>query len=353
MDDLSRSAASLEMGRAEDVRGLLGPVPADFGPADLHQNGPDYEKPDSEQAHLGAPTISVGRVEWRTLGLILVCYGIWLAVLVVVPLVPLWLAVVVLAVMITLHSSLCHEALHGHPFRIKVLNEALMFLPLNLAIPYGRFRDTHLAHHRDEMLTDPYDDPESNYLDPADWQRQSALMRLVLRVNNTLVGRVLIGPALGQWRFMAEDWRLIRQGDEAVLRDWLLHGVGAALVLWVVWWSAVPFWAYGLAAYAGLAIVKIRTFLEHRAHDCHKARTVIIERGGILGFLFLNNHLHVVHHCHPGVPWYDLPALYATRRAQFHARNQDYSYPTYGRVIRRFAFRRKDPVAHPIWSRRP
>ena len=27
----------------------------------------------------------------------------------------------------------------------------------------------HLAHHRDAMLTDPYDDPESNYLDPAVW----------------------------------------------------------------------------------------------------------------------------------------------------------------------------------------
>ncbi len=29
----------------------------------------------------------------------------------------------------------------------------------------------HMAHHRDAILTDPYDDPESNYLDPAVWAR--------------------------------------------------------------------------------------------------------------------------------------------------------------------------------------
>jgi fatty acid desaturase len=102
-----------------------------------------------------APIVAVGRVEWRTLFLILGCYGSWAAVLFAAGLLPPVVAVPILAVLITLHASLCHEALHGHPFRLRVLNEALMFLPLNLAIPYGRFRDTHLAHHRDERLTDP------------------------------------------------------------------------------------------------------------------------------------------------------------------------------------------------------
>jgi len=65
-----------------------------------------------------------------------------------------------------MHSSLCHEALHGHPTRLKWLNEALVFAQLSLVIPYGRFHDLHLVHHTDENLTDPYDDPESNYRDP-------------------------------------------------------------------------------------------------------------------------------------------------------------------------------------------
>jgi fatty acid desaturase len=38
-------------------------------------------------------------------------------------------------------------------------------------VPYLRFRDTHLAHHHDPNLTDPYDDPESNFQDPAVWAR--------------------------------------------------------------------------------------------------------------------------------------------------------------------------------------
>ncbi|MEK0162814.1 fatty acid desaturase [Phaeobacter sp. A36a-5a] len=306
----------------------------------------------ARSAGLDRFVLNPGRVEWGTLGLMLGCYAVWGAALIWLPPLSVWLAVPVLACLITLHSSLCHEALHGHPFRLRALNEALMALPLNLAIPYGRFRDTHLAHHRDERLTDPYDDPESNYLDPARWRRLGLPARLLLRVNNTLLGRVLLGPLLGQIRIMVADWRLIRGGSMAVLRDWLLHILGAGLTLWLVGQSALPLWAYLLAAYLGLAILKIRTFLEHRAHVSPAARTVIIERGGVLGFLFLNNNLHVVHHSHPGVPWYALPKLYRSRRAEFLRRNEGYAYPSYGAVLRRYALRAKDPVAHPIWSER-
>ncbi|MFS4582524.1 fatty acid desaturase [Phaeobacter sp. C3_T13_0] len=296
------------------------------------------------------PQRAVPRVERGTLALMIGCYAAWLAALVILPLVSVWLAVPVLACLITLHSSLCHEALHGHPFRSRVLNEALMFLPLNLAVPYGRFRDTHLAHHHDDRLTDPYDDPESNYLDPSYWRRQGRVVRVLLGFNNTLLGRMLLGPLLGQIRFMAEDWRLIRNGDEAVLRDWLLHMLGVGLTLGLVMQTALPLSGYLGAAYLGLAILKIRTFLEHRAHISPEARTVIIERGGVLGFLFLNNNLHVVHHCHPGVPWHDLPALYHSQRTQFLDHNQGYAYSSYGRVFLSYAWRAKDPVAHPIWS---
>ena len=48
-------------------------------------------------------------------------------------------------------------------------SEAMVFPSFLLLIPYLRFKDTHLAHHHDPALTDPYDDPESNFLDPAVW----------------------------------------------------------------------------------------------------------------------------------------------------------------------------------------
>ena len=92
-------------------------------------------------------------------------------------------------------------------------------------------------------------------------------------------------------------------------------GLGAARGGCSCWWwlwllavGAMPVWAYLLAAYLGWSLLKIRTFLEHRAHEAARARTVIIEDRGPLALLFLNNNFHVVHHMHPGVPWYRLPA---------------------------------------------
>ena len=291
-------------------------------------------------------------VEWRTLSLIALCYLGWIVAVFWLAAVAPVLAVLVMAWIAALHSSLTHEALHGHPFRSRALNEALMVLPLTLFIPYGRFRDLHLAHHRDSRLTDPYDDPESNYLDPAVWAGLPGWRRALLRANNTLLGRMLLGPAIGQVCFMAADWRAWRAGERGVARAWGLHLLGAAAVLAGVAASAMPIWAFVLAAYLGLSLLKIRTFLEHRAHEKARARTVIIEDRGPLAFLFLNNNLHAVHHRNPSAPWYRLPALYAQERARYLEDNEAYVYRSYGEVFRRHFLRAKDPVPHPLWPPR-
>lgn len=287
-------------------------------------------------------------VEWPTLLLLIACYVAWaLATTVLASLwLPFGMAVLILAV--TLHSSLQHEVLHGHPFRTRLLNEATVFLPVGLFFPYGRFRDLHLAHHRDESLTDPYDDPELNYLDPKVWARLPGWLRLLLRANNTLLGRMALGPAISVFAVVRSDARAIRAGDRAVARDWALHAAGLVLLgLWIAG-AAMPLWAYLASAYAGMSILKIRTFLEHRAHDLARGRTVIVEDRGPLAFLFLNNNLHVVHHAKPGVAWYRLPALYAANREEFLRRNEGYRYRSYGEVFRRHFLTPKDPVPHPL-----
>lgn len=295
----------------------------------------------------------VGRgIEWPTLALLILCYGVW-------GIGTTWaaewflpLGMVLVTLSAALHSSLCHEALHGHPTRAKWLNEALVFPALTLCIPYLRFRDTHLAHHRDAILTDPYDDPESNYLDPAVWDMLSPATRLVLNINNTLLGRLAVGPAVSQVAFMAADWRAIRGGDRAVLRGWLWHIPALALVIW--WMAALgqmPVWAFILSSYAALSILKIRTFLEHQAHLRARGRTVIIEDRGLLAFLFLNNNLHVVHHMHPKLPWYRLPGVYFGNRARYLACNDGYMFRSYAEVFRRYLFKAKDTVPHPLWRR--
>ncbi len=288
-------------------------------------------------------------VEWITLWLALGCYVAWALSVFVVPLLWLPLAMVLAVLTITLQSSICHELLHGHPFRARWANAALAFPALSLCIPYGRFRDSHIAHHNDPKLTDPYDDPESNYMDPAVWARLPGWLRVVLRFNNTLAGRLTVGPMVGEVFWLKGDLAAIKRGDRVVINAWLWHLPAMVLVIWLVLQSPMPLWAYLVSVYAALAVLKIRTFLEHRAHERYPERTVIVQRQGLLSFLFLNNNLHAVHHAHPKVAWYDLPALYAGDVQGYEGRNGGYLYRSYGEVFRRHLFRAKDPVPHPLW----
>jgi fatty acid desaturase len=290
------------------------------------------------------------RAEWPTLVMLALCYGLWIFGTLWAGQFSVVLAVGLIALSAALHGSLTHEIVHGHPFRSCFWNAVLVFPALTITVPYLRFKDTHLAHHRESCLTDPYDDPESNYWDPAVWAQLPAWGRGLLRVNNTLIGRVLLGPAIGNWAFMRGDLRLIRDGDRRVLFSWLLHIPAVLLVIWWLWALAeIPLWAFVLGTYLAHGLLKIRTFLEHRAHEEACARTVIIEDRGPLAWLFLNNNLHVVHHMHGQVPWYELPALYRADRARYLTRNQGYVYRSYAEVIWRYFRKTKDPVPHPLW----
>ncbi len=290
------------------------------------------------------------RIEWITLSLILACLALWGGSIWILPSLSLGLAVIALVLSLVLHASLTHEVCHGHPLPSRLASEALMHINPGLAVPYLRFRDTHLAHHQDSLLTDPYDDPESNFLDPAVWARMPVWLKALRRMNNTLAGRILLGPLIGQVSFMASDVREILKGDRQVLLGWLLHIPGAALVLWLVAQSAMPLWLYLLACYGALSILKIRTFLEHQAHEKARGRTVIIEDRGLLAFLFLNNNLHVVHHMHPKLAWYQLPALYRARKERYLSCNDGYVYSSYAEIFRRYFVTAKDPVPHPLWQ---
>jgi fatty acid desaturase len=288
-------------------------------------------------------------IEWPTVLLVGGCYLTWAFATTWLASAWLPLAILVATLSMVLHSSLQHEVLHGHPFRSRAWNEALVFLPIGLFYPFGRFRDLHLAHHRDEHLTDPYDDPETNYLDPAVWARLSRLTKFLLQANNTLLGRMVIGPARSVLSLIRWDLRLMATGDRAIWRDWLLHGTGLALVGgWIVA-ANMPVWAYILSAYGALSILKIRTFLEHRAHERARGRSVVVEGGMILPFLFLNNNLHCVHHSKPHVAWYKLPAVYAAGRDEYLRRNDGYRFSSYGEIFRRYFLKTKDPVPHPLW----
>ena len=290
----------------------------------------------------------VRETEWRTVGVIALCYCLWFAVTAFHGALSPLLFVLLTAPLITLHSSLQHEALHGHPTRSAALNEALVFLPLGLLFPYRRFKQLHLKHHNDSALTDPYDDPESFYYAIADWQRLPAWLQRILDFNNTFAGRFLIGPLVMLVGFVGRDLQLIQAGDRDIRNAWLRHAAGVALVFgWTVGVCGLPPWLYVGAAYLGLSILNLRTFAEHQAHEAPGGRTVIVEASPVFGLLFLNNNLHYVHHENPRVPWYRLPELYRSNRTAFLAANESYSFKGYGEMLRRYLFRAKTPVPHP------
>jgi len=199
-------------------------------------------------------------IEWPTLGIAVLAYGgfgVGVAMGDTLGLVP---TAVLLTLCIALQSSLQHEILHGHPFRSRLANEVLAFPAIGLFIPYGRFRDTHLAHHYDPSLTDPYDDPESNFADPEVWLGLPRWRQRLALWNNTLLGRMLLGPAFSLICLYAGDWRQVRQGQGPVIKAYALHILGVVLVgsLWGLW-SGGGLWLWVPCAYAGMSILKIRT----------------------------------------------------------------------------------------------
>jgi fatty acid desaturase len=254
-------------------------------------------------------------IEWPTVALIAACYGLWFAAgFLVWPTFPV-AALVLLALTVTMQSSLVHEALHGHPTRNARLNEAMVFLPIGLSWPFRRFKALHMRHHADERLTDPFDDPESYY--QALWKHKTmpAWLRGILRVNNTMAGRLFFGPWLSAIGLALGDIRLIRAGDRSVRLAWLLHLAGLAVVVpIVVYGFGMPFWIYVIAGvWPGLSIISIRTYAEHQWSEDPEGRTIIVEKSP-LAFFFLNNNLHFVHHALPAVAWYKLPDLFRARR---------------------------------------
>lgn len=293
------------------------------------------------------------RIEWPTVLLIAGCYGAWAISGIFVWQSYPWLALVLMSVLIALQSSLMHEASHGHPTRNALVNELMVGLPIGLVFPYRRFKTLHLRHHADERLTDPFDDPESYYHALWKYQELPGWLRWLLGINNTMVGRLLIGPAIMDVGFVLTDFKLMLEGDRAVRRAWLHHVIGLAVVVPVVLFIFdMPWWAYLIPAYFGQSLIAIRTFAEHQWSERPDGRTLIVERSP-LSFLFLNNNLHLVHHKLPTVAWYKLPALFRERREEWLKLNDHYVYPNYFALLKDYAFKAKEPVVHPVLRRVP
>lgn len=291
------------------------------------------------------------RFEAPTWVLVLAIYAGWLTTTWFAMAIPLWLLLPVAAWFAGWYYSLQHEVIHGHPSPWRWLNDLIGYAPLNLLIPYPIYRSSHIQHHTRENLTLPGLDPESFYFEAATWRRLPAWLRFIHVANNSLVGRLTIGPAVAAVMFWISELRRLGQGDFSHVGAWLVHAVLAGGVLyWVTVICGIPVWLYILAfAYPGLALTLMRSYIEHQDAADPDHRTAIVECQTLLGVLYLHNNLHVAHHDVPGLPWYELPAYYAEQRDEILVKNGGYLFRGYRDVVRNYLFA---PIHLPVLAAR-
>lgn len=264
---------------------------------------------------------------------------------------PWWVLLPVGAVLLAWHGSLQHEAIHQHLAPGRWFNDLVAAPPLSLWLPFPIYRRSHRAHHHFEILTEPWRDPESFYVDQATFAALPRPAQRLLVLNNTLLGRLLIGPFLVIGQFFHGEARALIRGDRRNLSAWLLHLPATALVLiWVLVICDMALWQYlSLFVLPGTSLSLIRSFAEHKAANTPYERTALVDAGRFFSLLFLNNNLHYAHHKRPDLPWHALPAYCRRHRSRLLAENGGLHYAGgYLEIGQRFLLRPIDRPAHPF-----
>ena len=289
------------------------------------------------------------RIEWPTIALSAIIYSMWFALTLFWAHLPFWALTIAGAWTTAWHMSLQHEIIHGHPTRKRWINNLIGQWPLAIWLPFENYRHSHLAHHNDERLTDPLDDPESFYWRQDQWDDIGRFGRAMVRLQASLIGRLIIGPLWASARLWKMEVAAIAAGKPRKLRDTARHILEVSVVLiWVLGVCRMPLLTYLLCfAYAGTSLAMVRSFAEHRAESIVERRTAIVEKSWIFGPLFLFNNLHVAHHMRHTMPWYALPRWYRINREALIERNGGLVYDTYRDIFRRYLFRPHDQALHP------
>ena len=291
----------------------------------------------------------VTRYELPTWLVVLVLYGGWAALIWYHAALPWWVITPVGAYLVAWHFSLQHECIHSFRSVPDWLRWAIAMPPLGLWLPFPMYYRSHRQHHQNTHLTEPGVDTESVYLRQADWAARPAWQRAVLTANQTLLGRVLIGPVLRLTRLVTRETARVIAGDFSNLPHWAVHVVLVALLFgYISGVAGMPWWQYVLfIAWPAFALGWVRSFIEHRYGERPGQRTAITESGAFWSLLFLNNNLHAVHHLYPKMPWFEIPAYWRAHRDQVLKHNGGYHFTGYGDIARRWLLRPAFLPVHP------
>ncbi len=303
--------------------------------------------PVARTAALAPSPIWWRRWELPSWGVAVAIYASWFALVWFHAAIPWPVEMLLGAYVLAWHFSLQHEAIHGWRSIPRWLRTAIVWPPIGGWFPFELYKRAHTAHHRNTVLTYPGEDTESVYHRQEDWARYSPAFRAVLMFNQTLLGRLLVGPILRLRKLVLIEGGLIARGDYRNVRVWLRFFAGLAVVLWFV--SGVcgmPVWHYYLVyVLPGLSLGLLRAFIEHRWGERPGERTASVESNWVFGLLFLWNNLHIVHHLHPPMPWFEIPRYWRANRETLLAHNGHYVFHGYGDIARRWLLK---PVFIPV-----
>jgi len=288
-----------------------------------------------------------GRGEWRTLAVIVAVYGLTILTVMRREVLTPWLTIPFLSVLGAWHLSMQHETIHGHPFRSKLINDAIGSIPVTLWIPYFSFKKDHIEHHQSD-LTHPGLDNESYYVSPEAWARAGKIRRAAYWANRTILFRMFVWTVVSTLTYL---WSIIRQmlrGDKQAWFAMAVHAAGLVVVAYLVRSvGGMPLWQFALGTtYGGRILNAIRPFPEHKYQSGVETRTAMVMAGPFMSLLMLNNNLHVAHHEQPGVAWYEVPNMSVRVNAVERAREVGLLYEGgYAEVFRKFSFK---PMGAPL-----
>lgn len=293
----------------------------------------------------------VWRLELPTWALISVIYTGWFACVIYWQQLGSVIGSVFLILFSTWYMSLQHELIHGHPTRWRRVNQLFGTLPLAVWYPYGLYRDSHIQHHRDEDLTHPEKDPEGYYYTAEQWRYFPSVFKSIVRISNTFIGRLALGPALDIIDTIRSATRAFITGDRPAIIMWLIHlGLLSLLLHWMSSHGISTIFAILVIAYPALSLTKVRSFFEHRAAQDSAARSTLNEAAWPWRLLFLNLNYHLVHHDLPALPWYGLRQIYLENRVQYQHRSGYFVVNGYTQWFEAFAFTALAIEIHPFYD---
>jgi fatty acid desaturase len=221
-------------------------------------------------------------------------------------------------------SLFTHEGVHGTLSHGPRWNRALSIACAQPVLQnFSAYKVLHLKHHH-HLGQEGDPDHYANY---TSWTWLEFLMHW---------GRLIIGypayivviPILGY-----------RQGTVSA-RRWILFEVGlsvcwmAAAIYWVPWHWLLHGWLIPMLIINTLVNIRgmsQHTFLEHQSDPILGTRSILTNP--VTAFFMCNENYHLEHHLYPGVPWYNLPRLHQTLRADLVARGAPFIHSYFAFVV--------------------